>query len=79
MLFMGAGLVAVPEAVRALTRSLRPLVQLSSVASLVLVAVSAAWGALIMAVPESIGHFVLGEAWIAACAFLPAAIIGRWG
>jgi O-antigen/teichoic acid export membrane protein len=79
VLFLGASLAAVPEAVRALGRSLGLLLRLAAGASLALATASLAWGAAGLLVPDNLGRLVLGDAWAAAHAFLPAWIVIQVG
>jgi O-antigen/teichoic acid export membrane protein len=79
VLFLGASLAAVPEAVRALARSLGLLLRLAAGASLALAAASLVWSAAALLIPDDLGRLVLGNAWAAAHAFLPAWIMTQVG
>jgi len=79
VLLLGVALAAIPEAVRALRRSLGWLVRLAAGASLALAAASLAWGAFALLVPDELGRLVLGDAWDAATAYLPAWIAAQVG
>jgi len=75
VLFAGAGMVATPEGVRLLKESPRRLVYGCRWLSLALVAGVAAWGAVILAVPRSIGESLLRTNWDAARPLLPPLLI----
>jgi len=60
----GLYLVAVPEAVLVLRRSVRRLVELCLAAGLAVAGVSVAWTLFLVFLPESIGEALLGEVWI---------------
>jgi hypothetical protein len=63
ILILGVRLVAVPEAVRMLKRSPRHLRAACDLLSAVLSGISAAWGLLILILPEAIGEALLGQTW----------------
>lgn len=59
----GIHLFAVPEAVRILGRSTTALVRFCVVLTVGLMAISAAWGAILLALPDGIGRALLGVSW----------------
>lgn len=59
----GIHLFAVPEAVRILARSTTALVRFCVILTLGLMAISAVWGGILLALPESIGRALLGVSW----------------
>jgi O-antigen/teichoic acid export membrane protein len=63
ILSTGLGLMAVPEGVRAMNRSLRDLEQAALALSSALVVVAVGWCVLLLLVPESFGVWLLGSAW----------------
>jgi O-antigen/teichoic acid export membrane protein len=63
LLFIGAGLVAVPEGVRLLERSPSSLRSASNIISAILAASALLWGMVVAAVPDRIGTQLLGENW----------------
>ncbi len=63
VLTMGIGIVAVPEAVRALAVSLRQLVATTAIISGVLLAAVVSWGLVILLAPTHLGTAVLGPTW----------------
>lgn len=79
VLFFGASLAAVPEAVRALARSLSLLLRLATAASLGLAASSVTWGFVTVLLLGDLGQGVLGDAWSAAQLYLPAMIVMQFG
>jgi O-antigen/teichoic acid export membrane protein len=79
VVFLGIGLIAVPEGVRALGHSLERLRRLAMIMSAAIVAVSLLWGAFALLVPESVGSAILGSAWAPARAVLVPVIIGQAG
>ena len=80
VLYLGASLAAVPEAVRALARSLGLLIRLAAAASMGLAAASLVWGSSIaLLVPDELGRMFLGDSWEAAQTFLPAWIVTQVG
>jgi O-antigen/teichoic acid export membrane protein len=79
VILLGASLVAVPEAVGALKRSLGNLVRLSALASFALAAACLTWGLVALLLPDQLGTLILGESWTAARAFLPAGILAQLG
>ena len=66
VLFMGIGLVAVPELVRILARSPRHLQRASAHLSAALAAVALTWGVTVMLTPTSLGRAVIGSVWSTA-------------
>lgn len=66
IMFMGAALVAVPEAVRLLNRSPAALRKGCAVLSLVLAAAAATWGILLTRLPDSMGESLLQDTWAPA-------------
>jgi hypothetical protein len=79
VLRQGASLAALPEAVRALSRSLGNLLRLATAASLGLAAVCLAWGIAALLVPDDVGSLLLGDVWPSAQTFLPASICAQLG
>ena len=72
----GIQLFAIPEAVRIRARSSTSLVRFCAVLSGLLAAVSLAWGAFLLLVPESIGQILLAKTWDdARTVVLPLAIL----
>jgi hypothetical protein len=67
---MGIGMMAVPEAVRALQVSLRRLWWTSVVISGVLTAAVVTWGLVVLLMPSRLGEAILGLAWEPARAVL---------
>lgn len=63
VIFMGAGLVAVPESVRFLAASPGAFRRANVLLSLGLAALVIAWGAVALLLPESLGTELLGENW----------------
>lgn len=63
VLVFGIRLVAVPEAVRTLKRSPRHLMAACALLCAVLGGMSAAWGVIILVLPERIGEALLGPTW----------------
>lgn len=64
VVFFGIGLVALPEAVRALQRAPRQLAVFCALVSIALGVLALAWGAvLLLALPRGLGHLVLGSLW----------------
>jgi hypothetical protein len=76
VLFMGIGLVAVPELVRFLRRSPRHLYLASSGLSVLLATVALAWGMVVIPMPASVGRAILGSTWSTAHALALALTIG---
>jgi hypothetical protein len=66
VLFAGISLVALPEAVRALDRSLPRLRSFAPRVSWALVSLTAAWATVAAIVPPAIGERVLGREWVPA-------------
>jgi O-antigen/teichoic acid export membrane protein len=79
ILIFAASLVAVPEAVRILKRSVGSLVRLSVLVSCALAAVCLTWGLAALLLPDQVGELILGDNWTAARAFLPAWILTLLG
>jgi len=64
VIFFGMGLVALPEAARALRRSSRHMVVFCALLSCALAALAMAWGATLMvALPRGLGGWLLGSVW----------------
>jgi O-antigen/teichoic acid export membrane protein len=63
VLTLGVGIMAVPEAARALRVSLRRLMRVALVTSGVLTSTVLIWGVLILVLPTRIGVAILGGAW----------------
>jgi len=63
VLFMGTGLVTVPEGVRLLRRSAASLMRASRALSVGLAVTTVAWGITVYSLPTGIGAFVLGKNW----------------
>lgn len=63
VLFMGVGAIAIPELVRALQNSTTRLLWTSRLFSLALAGAPLVWGAVVLALPSSIGVALLGPAW----------------
>ena len=76
VLFMGIGLVAVPELVRFLRRSPRHLYLASSGLSVLLATVALAWGMVVIPMPASVGRAILGSTWSTAHALALALTVG---
>ncbi|MDQ3986523.1 MAG: hypothetical protein M3280_08515 [Actinomycetota bacterium] len=66
IMFMGAALVAVPEAVRLLNKSPADLRKGCAALSLVLAGTAAIWGFLLTWLPDSIGESLLQDTWAPA-------------
>jgi len=79
VLYLGASLAAVPEAVRALARSLGLLIRLAAAASMGLAVAGLVWGSIALLVPDELGRMFLGDSWEAAQTFLPAWIVTQVG
>jgi O-antigen/teichoic acid export membrane protein len=75
----GVGLMAVPEGVRILARSVGALVSACRVLAVGLLAVTIVWAVLVLAIPESIGVQILGEMWPLARAILVPITIATAG
>ena len=76
VLFMGVGLVAVPELVRFLRRSPRHLRLASGGLSVLLAAVALAWGIVVIWTPASVGRAILGSVWSTAHPLAIALTVG---
>jgi O-antigen/teichoic acid export membrane protein len=64
VIFLGMGLVTLPEAARVLRRSPRHLPAFCALVSGALVLLGLAWGvALLVALPRGLGHLMLGRIW----------------
>jgi O-antigen/teichoic acid export membrane protein len=70
VLYLGVSLIAVPEAVRALARSLNLLIRAATLASIGLAVASVTWGCAALLLPGDLGRLVLKDAWTAAHGFL---------
>jgi len=79
VLFFGVSQVAVPEAVRALARSLGLLLRIAVAASVGLALATLAWGSLALLLPDELGRLFMGDAWNATRSFLPAWIASLVG
>jgi O-antigen/teichoic acid export membrane protein len=79
VLFLGASLAAVPEAVRALARSLGLLLRIAAAVSIGLAVASLTWGLVALLLPDELGRLFLGDSWAAAQAYLPAWIVAQIG
>ena len=79
ILFLGIGLIAVPEGVRALARSRDRLVWLAIVMSVGLSLAGLAWGMIALLLPADIGSLILGNAWGPAQEVLVPVIVGQLG
>jgi O-antigen/teichoic acid export membrane protein len=79
ILFLGIGLIAVPEGVRALSHSRGRLVRLAVLMSVGLAIAGLAWGLVALLLPEAVGEFVLGAAWAPAQEVLAPVIIAQLG
>jgi O-antigen/teichoic acid export membrane protein len=75
--FLGIGLVAVPEGVRALGHSRRRLWLLAVTMSSGLVALAVAWGIVALLLPEALGEALLGPSWDPARLVLFPVIIAQ--
>jgi O-antigen/teichoic acid export membrane protein len=89
VVFIGLQLVAVPQAVRALSVSVALLRRLCLVVGLAMAAIAAAWGVAVTLLPDEIGHALLKTNWdpghrivlllalgLAASSFSSGALIG---
>ncbi len=75
ILSTGIGLIAVPEGVRAMNRSLVVLERAALAMSAGLVVVAIGWGAVLLVIPESFGRALMGSTWDAALPlFVPLAV-----
>ena len=79
VLFAGVGLVSTPEGVRLLRESPQRLVQGCRWLSIALATGVIVWGAVILALPDSIGEYVLGANWESARALLTPLLIALVG
>ncbi len=80
ILFLGTGLVAIPEAARVLRRSPRHLPLFCLVITSGLSAAGLAWGLfLLVAVPRGLGHWLLGPIWHSTYPLILPAILGVTG
>jgi O-antigen/teichoic acid export membrane protein len=79
ILFLGIGLIAVPEGVRALAHSRGRLVWLASVMSIGLGLAGLAWGAIALLLPAELGRLILGGAWDPAREVLLPVVVGQLG
>ncbi len=79
VLFLGIGLMAVPEGVRALDHSLGRLRRLAVVMSAALVVFTVAWGVIALLVPEWLGVAILGATWDPARAVLVPVVVAQIG
>jgi O-antigen/teichoic acid export membrane protein len=75
VLTMGIGIVAVPEAVRALAVSLRRLLATALLISGVLMAGVLAWGMIVLLAPMGLGPALLGSSWEPARQVLPPLVV----
>jgi O-antigen/teichoic acid export membrane protein len=77
---VGVSLFATPEAVTLVRRSVRSMLRFTVLIGVVLGAVSAAWGALFVVMPEEFGTFLLGSTWADASAVLvPMTVVAAAG
>lgn len=79
ILFLGIGLIAVPEGVRALAQSRARLVWLATVMSLGLSMVGVAWGFVALVLPADLGRLILGDTWDPAREVLLPVIAAQLG
>lgn len=79
ILFLGIGLIAVPEGVRALAHSRGRLVWLATVMSIGLGLAGLAWGVIALLLPADVGRLILGAAWDPAREVLLPVIVGQLG
>ena len=79
ILFFGIGLIAVPEGVRAVGRSLGHLRRLAIAISTLLAIFCIAWGAIALLLPHSVGVALLGSTWDPARAVLLPSIVAQIG
>ena len=79
ILFLGIGLIAVPEGVRALSHSRGRLVWLAAVMSIGLGLAGLAWGVIALLLPADVGRLILGSAWDPAREVLLPVIVGQLG
>src|SRR5882724_3729785 len=77
VLYMGLGAIAVPELVRALENSTIKLLWTSRLVSLALGGIALVWGAVVVALPASLGVALLGPAWQPA-RLLAVAVMVSW-
>jgi O-antigen/teichoic acid export membrane protein len=75
VLTMGIGIVAVPEAVRALEVSLRRLLATTLVISGALTIAVVTWGMIVLLAPTDLGKAVLGPTWEPARQVLPPLVV----
>jgi O-antigen/teichoic acid export membrane protein len=68
-------LVAIPEAVRHMHRGAGRLMVVARTASLSVAILVAIWGAIVLALPTSVGKELLGQSWEGARILLPAVVI----
>ena len=80
VIFMGMGLVTIPEAARVLRRSPRHLQLFCCLVGAGLAVVALAWGAVLMvALPLGLGHWLLGPIWRPAYPLVPPLILSMTG
>ena len=79
ILFLGIGLIAVPEGVRALSHSRGRLVWLAVLMSVGLGLAGLLWGLIALLLPEQWGTFILGDAWDPAREVLLPVVVGQLG
>jgi O-antigen/teichoic acid export membrane protein len=63
VVFLGIGIMAVPECVRLLRQSPERLWRVTQGISLLLASVALAWGLLLLLIPPQVGSALLGESW----------------
>lgn len=74
MLYLALYSFALPEIARRPTLSSRRRLQVAGMLSVTVVAANLIWGALLLAVPDSIGQDLLGDTWTPTRLVLPASI-----
>jgi hypothetical protein len=71
VLFMGVGLVAIPEAVGLARRARGDLLRFSRALSAVLTGAALVWGAIVVFLPDVVGRSLLGPTWDQASSVAP--------
>jgi len=79
VLFLGIGLIAVPEGVRAAAQSLGHLRRLAIILSILLALFTLGWGVFVLLLPQDVGVALLGSTWDPARAVLVPSIVGQVG
>lgn len=77
ILFLGIGLIAVPEGVRALAHSHQRLWSFAVRMSAALMILSVGWGVVALLMPDAIGAAILGDAWAPARLVLVPVIVAQ--